>query len=107
MHEHIQILTTVATKQEGEELALALLKKRLAACVQLLGPMTSFYWWQGKITRSEEWLCVAKTRASLYKQAEEVIRAAHSYEVPEIIAVPILYGSEGYLRWLATEVKEL
>ncbi|MFN4219155.1 MAG: divalent-cation tolerance protein CutA, partial [Candidatus Bipolaricaulia bacterium] len=89
---------------EAERIAQALLEKRLAACVQIVGPLASLYWWQGKIERSEEWLCIAKSERALFKQIEETIRALHSYEVPEILAVPIVVGSESYLQWLSEQV---
>jgi uncharacterized protein involved in tolerance to divalent cations len=85
--------------------ARALVEERLAACVQILGPITSTYRWKGAIETSEEWQCWAKTRRDLYEKIEQAIRRLHSYEVPEIIAVPILAGSESYLKWLDEELE--
>lgn len=100
----IQICTTTAQREEALALAQALLQERLAACVQILGPMQSLYHWQGKLEQAEEWLLLAKTEASLFPQAEEMIRRLHSYDVPEIIALPILYVSEAYYKWLKAEL---
>lgn len=105
MAEYIQVVTTVPSKEEGEQIALALLEKRLVGCVQIVGPIESLYWWQGKIECSSEWLCVAKTERKLFTQIEETIKALHSYEVPEILAVPIVEGSESYLRWLEKQLQ--
>ena len=106
MGEYVHVVTTVPTKEEGEQIALELLQRHLAGCVQVVGPMTSFYWWQGKIERSEEWLCIAKTERALFDTIEKVITAMHSYKVPEILAVPITEGSEGYLEWLREQIAE-
>lgn len=101
----IHVITTTASQDEAERIARALLEKRLAACVQIVGPITSFYWWQGKIEQSREWLCIAKSQHKLFAQIEEAIKALHSYEVPEILAVPVVAGSESYLRWLSEQVQ--
>lgn len=104
MAEYIQVVTTVPSKEEGEKIALELVKQRFAGCVQILGPITSFYWWQGKIERSQEWLCVAKTERKLFAKVEEIIKTLHSYEVPEILAIPVVAGSESYLKWLQEQL---
>ncbi len=105
MAKYIQVVTTVASKAEGERIALALLEKRLVGCVQIVGPIESLYWWRGKIEQSQEWLCVAKTERKLFAQIEETIKALHSYEVPEILGVPIVEGSRDYLRWLEKQLQ--
>lgn len=105
MAKYIQVVTTVASKAEGERIALALLEKRLVGCVQIVGPIESLYWWRGKIEQSQEWLCVAKTERKLFAQVEETIKALHSYEVPEILVVPIVEGSRDYLRWLEEQLQ--
>jgi len=105
MGEYIQVFTTVASKAEGERIAHELLTRHLAACVQLVGPLTSAYWWHGEIARSEEWLCIAKTEQRLFDSVAETIKSVHSYSVPEIIAIPIVAGSESYLRWLREQLQ--
>jgi periplasmic divalent cation tolerance protein len=103
MTDFIQVHTTTASKEDAERIAAALVERRLAACVQIVGPITSVYRWQGKTETSSEWLCVAKTQQSLYGQVEAAIRELHSYEVPEIVATPIVAGSENYLNWVREE----
>ena len=105
MTAYIQVTTTTDNAQEAEEIARHLVQERLAACVQVSGPVTSTYWWEGKLEKGQEWLCVAKTRAELYNAVESAIHQVHSYEVPEILVLPVLTGSEDYLKWLDGEVK--
>ena len=105
MTDFIQLVTTVERQEDAEKIARALVESRLAACVQVLGPATSTYHWQGSIQSSREWLCLVKTRADLYAQIEEAIRKIHPYEVPEILAVPIVAGSKSYLEWMEKEVR--
>lgn len=104
--EYVQVLTTVASREEAERLAAILVERRLAACVQVAGPIASRYRWQGKVETAEEWQCLAKTEAARYPAAEQAIREIHSYEEPEIVALPILAGSSGYLRWVSSEVRD-
>ena len=106
MNEYIQVATTVATEEDSGGIARLLVEKRLAACVQVIGPMTSHYRWQGKTETTGEYLCLAKSRAALYPEIEAAIKAIHPYEIAEIVAVPIIAGSKEYLAWLAAEVKE-
>lgn len=106
MNEYIQVATTVATEEEAGAIARLLVEKHLAACVQVIGPMTSHYRWQGEIETAGEYLCLAKSRAALYSEIEAAIKAIHPYEVPEIIAMPVISGSKEYLAWLGAEVKE-
>jgi periplasmic divalent cation tolerance protein len=103
MHAFVQVSTTVEKREDAEKLAALVVGKRLAACVQVLGPVKSTYWWQGKVEDAEEWLCLMKTRQDLYKPLEKAIKSIHSYDEPEIVALPILEGSEGYLRWIEKE----
>ena len=100
MAEYIQVVTTTEHKQDAEAIARALVEERLAACVQVLGPITSTYHWEGEIETSQEWQCWAKSRRELYERVEEAIRRLHPYAVPEILAVEIVAGSRSYLAWL-------
>jgi periplasmic divalent cation tolerance protein len=104
MTAYIQVITTTQRKEDAERIARALVEGRLAACVQVLGPMTSIYRWKGAIEASQEWQCVAKSRRALFEEMDETIRRVHPYEVPEILAVPIAAGSARYLAWLDEEV---
>jgi len=105
MADHVQVLTTAGSAEEAERIAAALVERRLAACVQTLGPIRSRYRWQGAIEEAEEWQCLAKTEASRYAEVEAAIRELHSYEEPEIVALPIVAGSSGYLSWVSAELK--
>lgn len=102
---YIQIITTTEKKKDAKRIAQEVVKKRLAACFQIVGPISSIYHWKGKVARSEEWLCLIKSRSELYKMIEKTIKEIHPYEVPEIIAVPIVKGSKDYLTWLKKETK--
>jgi len=104
MTEYLQVLTTIDSEEAAERISAALVERRLAACVQVVGPISSTYRWQGGIERSREWMCVAKTNAARYPDVEAAIRELHSYDEPEIVATPIVAGSPGYLAWLAHNV---
>jgi periplasmic divalent cation tolerance protein len=101
----ICIFTTAASRDEAARIADELVARRLAACVQILGPIASTYRWQGKIEHSEEWQSQIKTDQRHYAAVEQTIRELHSYETPEVIAVPITAGSEDYLTWLQREIE--
>lgn len=102
---HLLVVTTTDNLAEAKKLAEIIVKKRLAACAQVEGPLNSTYWWQGKIENAEEWKCSFKTSANLYPKLEAEIRKSHSYETPEIIALPILRGNAEYLNWLDKEIQ--
>ncbi|MEM2211625.1 MAG: divalent-cation tolerance protein CutA [Nitrososphaerales archaeon] len=105
MSEYIHVVATMSNKNEAERIAKLLLEKRVAGCVQIIGPITSMYWWKGKIERAEEWLCLIKSRLNLYNELESLIRENHSYEIPEILAMPIIKGNNDYIKWLNNELK--
>ena len=107
MSDAIQVITTVSSREEADKIAADLVARRLAACVQVAGPITSTYRWQGKTETSQEWLCTIKSRLSHYAAIEAAIRELHSYDVPEIVAVPIVAGSRAYLDWLTGELVDL
>jgi periplasmic divalent cation tolerance protein len=104
MKSYIQITTTTETKEQAQTIAQHLVKSRLAACVQIVGPINSTYRWKDKVENAQEWLCLIKTRADLYNKVEAAIKSLHSYETPEIIAVPIVKGSKEYLNWIDDEM---
>lgn len=104
MADYVQVLTTVGSEEEAGRIASLLVERRLAACVQVVGPITSRYRWQGKIEDEREWQCLAKTTRAAYEAVEAAIREAHSYDEPEIIATPIVAGSRGYLAWIDANV---
>ena len=98
--EYLQVTTTAGSEEEAERIGAALVERRLAACVQIVGPIASRYRWQGAVECSTEWMCVAKTSTARYAELEAAIRELHSYEEPEIVATPIVAGSKGYLDWI-------
>jgi len=105
MEEYIQIFTTTKKKEDAEKMVKTLVEKRLTGCIQIL-PVTSTYWWKGNVEREEEWLCLIKSKKTLYEELEKTIKEIHPYEIPEIIAVPIIAGSDDYLKWLNNELRE-
>ncbi len=102
---YFQVVTAVGSEADAAWLASALVERRLAACVQVVGPVTSTYWWEGRVQTEGEWLCLVKTTAAALEPAMEAIGAEHSYDEPEITATPIVAGSPGYLGWLDAEVR--
>ncbi len=105
MTDMIQVFTTTETKDDAQKIAQVLLEKRLAGCVQIVGPITSSYWWEDEITSSEEYLCLIKSRDDLFPQVEKTIQEVHPYDVPEILAVTVPAGSQAYLDWLNKELR--
>jgi periplasmic divalent cation tolerance protein len=104
--DYLQVQTTVDSEAAAEQLAAALVERRLAACVQIVGPVSSRYRWQGEVERSTEWICVAKTEAARYAELEAAIRELHSYDEPEVVATAIVAGSAGYLEWIGHNVSD-
>ena len=104
MKSYIQVMTTTETKEQAQTIAQHLVERKLAACVQITGPITSIYRWKGKVENAQEWLCLIKTQDDLYNKVEAAIKSLHPYETPEIIAVPIIKGSKEYLSWLEDEL---
>jgi periplasmic divalent cation tolerance protein len=105
MEDYIQVLVSIDTEERAHGLQRLLLEERAAACVQVLGPISSAYWWQGQIEEAEEWLCLAKTRRAVYQRLEQLVIERHPYDTPEIIAMPILTGYVDYLDWIDAETR--
>lgn len=105
MAEYVQVLTTVGSEEEAAKIGGDLLERRLVACAQTIGPITSRYRWQNKLEEEREWQLLAKTETRLYEEVERAIRSLHSYEEPEILAIPVLAGSSGYLGWISASVE--
>ena len=100
MNEFVQISTTTDKREEAEKISRLLVEQRLAACVQIVGPVHSTYWWKDQVEQAEEWQLLIKTKETMFERVKELIRTNHSYDVPEILLVPITDGSEDYLEWL-------
>ncbi|GIH22188.1 hypothetical protein Aph01nite_04980 [Acrocarpospora phusangensis] len=103
MTEHIEVRVTAGSPAEAERICGAVVGARLAACAQTVGPIVSTYWWEGRVQRSEEWLLLLKTRADLFGELVRAVRAEHSYDVPEIVAVKLADGLPEYLTWITQE----
>ena len=106
MGDYLQIATTVAGKQDADRISRELVSQRLAACVQVIGPITSVYQWQGQLETAEEWLCLIKSRAEKYSQIQAAILKLHPYQVPEIIATQVTEGNPAYLAWIDSELAD-
>lgn len=101
----IQVVTTTDTREAVERIARLLVLERLAACVQIDGPMTSIYRWQGQMEETPEWRLTAKSRSDLFAEIVAAIRTIHAYEVPEIVATQIDFLDEAYRQWLEAETR--
>jgi len=104
MTDFIQITTTTSNRSGADKIASTLVERRLAACVQVSGPITSTYRWQGNVETAEEWSCIIKTSQAQLDVIRQVFRELHPYEVPELIATPIVAGGEAYLKWLGEQL---
>lgn len=94
------VYVTCASKAEAEKIAQTLLSERLIACANIVGPVSSHFHWKEKIDSAAEFLMIMKSRVDLFAALEQRVRALHSYEVPEVLAVPIVEGSKGYFDWM-------
>ncbi len=97
------IYITVSTRREADRLGLALVKERLAACANRMGPIRSSYWWKGRIQRGSEFILIAKTTAAKLKSVMSRVKALHSYEVPCLLAFPISAGNPDFISWICQE----
>jgi periplasmic divalent cation tolerance protein len=104
MSEPLVVLLTAGSQEEAERIARALVGEMLAACVNVIPGVTSIYRWQEEIQQDQEWLLVAKSRRDVLDDLVGRVQALHSYDLPEIIALPLAGGSEAYLRWLDEQV---
>ena len=100
--EPIVVLMTAASPEEATSIAEMLVARKLAACVQILPEMRSVYVWKGEVQREQEVMMIAKTTRTKLEELEREVRVMHSYETPEIVALPIIAGSDAYLDWLVT-----
>lgn len=96
----IVVLVTARDKTEAERIARHLVEHKLCACVNIVSPVNSLFRWDNKLDSSEEAMLIIKTKKTLFKKLEEAVKSVHSYEVPEIIALPVVAGSKKYLDWV-------
>jgi periplasmic divalent cation tolerance protein len=106
MTDKIVVLNTCAHEQEAERLARLLIDQRLAACVSVLPRVRSFYRWKGAVESADEWLLIIKSSRALFNQLRTALEKENSYEVPEVLALPIVAGSALYLDWLEANLQE-
>jgi periplasmic divalent cation tolerance protein len=100
---YLMAMTTTDAREHADRLARSLVEERLAACVQVLGPIASTYRWQGQVETAEEWLCLIKTTTHRFNALAAHVDANHGYDTPELTAVPISDGSPRYLAWVSGE----
>ena len=105
MTDKIVVLSTCATEEEARRIAEELIRRRLAACVNLLPRVRSIYHWKGAVEEGEEILMIIKTARSRFEELRAELARLHSYEVPEIIALPVVDGAESYLEWIGREIE--
>jgi periplasmic divalent cation tolerance protein len=97
---YIVIFVTASNKKEAKRIAGALVRHKLVACVNILDSVSSFFWWQGKVDKAAETLLIIKSKKDRLPKIIQCVKSLHSYQVPEIIAVPIVAGNRAYLRWI-------
>jgi len=97
---YIVVIVTAANREEAEKIVHHLLNEKIIACANRIGPVSSLFWWAGKVERAEEHILLMKSRIDLFEKLSETVKALHSYEVPEIIALPTVKGSKAYMEWL-------
>lgn len=100
MTDKIVVFNTCESVEQAERLARSLVEQRLAACVTVISPVRSFYRWEGAVADSAEWLLLIKTSRTLFEKLRAAIEAAHSYDLPELLALPVVEGSAEYLAWM-------
>ncbi|HEX4279004.1 MAG TPA: divalent-cation tolerance protein CutA [Bryobacteraceae bacterium] len=107
MTNKIVVFNTCGSAEEAERLARLLVDQRLAACVTVISPVKSFYRWNGALMDSEEWLLSIKTSRALFDRLRAALESAHSYDLPEVIALPVVEGSANYLSWIDRELQSV
>lgn len=105
MSGHLRVETTTDSRDEASTLAKSVVQARLVACAQITGPITSTYWWDDQVEQDEEWLLVMKTDADRLDALTAHLNERHSYDVPEVVAVPVTGGSSAYLSWVTAETR--
>jgi periplasmic divalent cation tolerance protein len=105
MTDKIVVFTTCGSEEEARTLASALIEKRMAACVNITSPVTSVYRWKGVLEQTQEWMLIIKSRRERFEELRHVLETAHSYELPEVLALPVVEGSPNYLTWVEEETR--
>lgn len=102
---HAIVLVTTASKEEADKIAQKLLEEKLIACSNIIGPVSSLFWWKNRIEKTEEYILLVKSRLDLFEKLSKRVKSLHTYEVPEIIALPIMQGSKAYLEWINENIR--
>jgi periplasmic divalent cation tolerance protein len=105
MSSYVVVMVAVANREEAVKIARGLLEERLIACANIIGPVSSIFWWEGNVEEAREFLVFMKSHENHFERLSESVRKIHSYEVPEIIALPIIKGSKSYLEWLGNSLQ--
>jgi periplasmic divalent cation tolerance protein len=105
MTDKIVVFTTCGSEEEARKLAAALIEKRMAACVNITAPVTSVYRWKGVVEEAKEWILIIKSRRERFEELRVLLEGAHSYELPEVLAIPVVEGSPNYLAWVEDETR--
>jgi len=103
--DYIEVHSTTDSKDNADKICAGAVSSRLVACAQVSGPIRSTYWWQGQVERADEYFLMMKTTRDKFAALARLIRENHPYEVPDIVAVPILDGTEDYLGWISSETR--
>jgi len=106
MSPYVVVIVTAANREEAVKIVRSLLEERLIACANIVGPISSIFWWEGKIDEAREFLVFMKSHENHFERLSEKVAEIHSYEVPEIIALPIIKGSQSYLEWLSNSLQQ-
>lgn len=104
MSSYVVVFMTASDKKEASKIVRRLLNERLIACANIVGPVSSFFWWEGKIDEANEFLVIMKSRKELFKGLSEKVKEIHSYEVPEVLELPITEGLPSYLEWMSASL---
>jgi periplasmic divalent cation tolerance protein len=102
---YVVVFMTASDKKEALKIVRRLLNERLIACANIVGPISSLFWWEGKIDEASEFLVIMKSRKGLFKRLSERVKETHSYEVPEILELPITEGLSSYLEWMSASLQ--
>lgn len=105
MSPYVVVIVTAANREEAVKIVRSLLEERLIACANIVGPISSIFWWEGKIDEASEFLVFMKSHENHFERLSERVMEIHSYELPEIIALPIIKGSPSYLEWLSASLQ--
>ena len=105
MSHYLVVIMTTSTKREATKIIQCLLEERLIACANIIGPVSSLFWWKDKIDEATEFLVLMKSSRKLFDKLSKRVKEIHSYEVPEVLALPILKGLPSYLSWLEANLR--